>query len=371
MPPGHAPGPVEPVGQDLVEDRVDQRGLARAGHAGDGREHAQGEGDGDVLEVVLAGPDHRDLPALDRPAPLRGHLDGAAPGQVVAGEAVGGVEQSRQGAGVDDPPAPLPGARADVDDPVGRADGVLVVLDDNEGVAQVPQALKGLDEAGVVPLVQPDAGLVEHVEDPDQPRADLGGQADALRLPARQGRGAAGQAQVVQADVDEEAQAGVDLGQDAAGDPLDLAGQMQAGQEVAGLAHGQLAQLGDGPVPHAHGQDLGLEARAAAGRAGHLAHVALVALLGPLRLGLVVLAHDVVERPLEAGGVDPLAPPAVAVLDLDLVVLAAQNGLLGAVGQGPPGGVDVEGELLPQGRQLPGEVLLVARPRGDGALGQG
>ena len=66
--------------------------------------------------------------------------------------------------------------------------------------------------------------------------------------------------------------------------------------------------------------------------AGHLTHVALIALLGPLRLGLVVLAHDVVERALEAGGVDVLAPPPVAVLDLDLVVLTAQNDLLGAVG---------------------------------------
>ena len=66
---------------------------------------------------------------------------------------------------MDDVPAVLTGARADVDDPVGGGDRVLVVLDDDEGVAQVAQAGERLDQAVVVPLVQPDARLVEDVED--------------------------------------------------------------------------------------------------------------------------------------------------------------------------------------------------------------
>jgi hypothetical protein len=78
----------------------------------------------------------------------------------------------------------LAGARADVDDPVGGADRVLVVLDDDEGVAEVAQPDQRLDEPPVVALVQPDARLVEHVEHADQARADLGGQPDPLRLAA-------------------------------------------------------------------------------------------------------------------------------------------------------------------------------------------
>jgi len=65
-------------------------------------------------------------------------------------------------------PAQLAGSGPDVNDPVGRADGVLVMLDDDERVAQVPQSLEGLDESGVVALVQADTGLVQDVEDAHQ-----------------------------------------------------------------------------------------------------------------------------------------------------------------------------------------------------------
>ena len=90
-------------------------------------------------------------------------------------------------AGVDDLAAVLAGAGADVDDVVGDPDGVLVVLDDEHGVAEVAQADQRVDEAVVVPLVQADGRLVEHVEHADQAGADLGGQADALGLAAGQG----------------------------------------------------------------------------------------------------------------------------------------------------------------------------------------
>src|SRR5690606_25094491 len=52
VPSRHVPGAVQLAGQVGVEDVVDQRGLARAGDAGDRGEHAQREGHVDVLEVV-------------------------------------------------------------------------------------------------------------------------------------------------------------------------------------------------------------------------------------------------------------------------------------------------------------------------------
>ena len=81
-------------------------------------------------------------------------------------------------------PAKLACARAHIDHIVGRTDRVLVVLDDDHGVALVAQALQGRDEAVVVALVQPDRGLVQDVEDAHEAGADLGGQADALCLAA-------------------------------------------------------------------------------------------------------------------------------------------------------------------------------------------
>ena len=87
-------------------------------------------------------------------------------------------------------------------------DGVLVVLDDDERVAEVAQPGQRLDEPVVVALVQPDRGLVEDVEHADQPGPDLGGQPDALRLAAGQVPAGAVERQVVEADVEEEASAG-------------------------------------------------------------------------------------------------------------------------------------------------------------------
>ena len=60
----------------------------------------------------------------------------------------------------DDVPAMLAGAGAHVDEPVGRAHHLLVVLDDEHGVAEVAQALERPDQAIVVALVEPDRRLV-------------------------------------------------------------------------------------------------------------------------------------------------------------------------------------------------------------------
>ena len=52
----------------------------------------------------------------------------------------GSASTSSSGPGDDDLAAVLAGARPDVDDVVGDADGLLVVLDDDHGVAEVAQA---------------------------------------------------------------------------------------------------------------------------------------------------------------------------------------------------------------------------------------
>src|SRR3546814_13017033 len=61
----------------------------------------------------------------------------------------------------------------DVDDMIGMADRVLVVLDDDHGVAEIAQPEQRLQQALVVALVQADARLVEHVHHADQTGADL------------------------------------------------------------------------------------------------------------------------------------------------------------------------------------------------------
>jgi len=85
---------------------------------------------------VLASPHDCHLAPILRTSQERGR-DLAATREVGTGEGGRVVEQVRDRARVDDVAAVLPCARADVDDPVGRGDGVLVVLDDDERVAQV------------------------------------------------------------------------------------------------------------------------------------------------------------------------------------------------------------------------------------------
>ena len=58
----------------------------------------------------------------------------------------------------------LASAGSKIDDPVGGADGLLIVLNNEHCVAQIPHLFERAHEAGRIALVQPDAGLVQDVE---------------------------------------------------------------------------------------------------------------------------------------------------------------------------------------------------------------
>ena len=132
-------------------------------------------------------------------------------GEVLAGEAVRVGDDVGVGAGRDDLAAADAGAGAEIDEVVGRPHGVLVVLDDEDGVAHVAQPFEAAQQAVVVARVQADARLIEDVEDADQAAADLARQADALGLAAGKGRGGAVERQIMQADVEQEAEPAADF----------------------------------------------------------------------------------------------------------------------------------------------------------------
>ena len=74
------------------------------------------------------------------------------------------------------------GAGTEVDDIVGSQYCFFIVLDDDNCVASVAQVNQCVEQPLIVALVQADRRLVENVHDADESRADLAGQADALRL---------------------------------------------------------------------------------------------------------------------------------------------------------------------------------------------
>ena len=139
-------------------------------------------------------------------------------------------------------------------------------------------------EPAVVALVQADRRLVEHVQRADQPGADLAGQADALRLATGERAGRARQREVVEADVEQEAEPGVDLLRDPLGDHPVALGELERREELGRLADRHVAHLGDVEVVDRDGERRRLQSGAAARRARHLAHVALVLLAPPVAL---------------------------------------------------------------------------------------
>ena len=235
---GLVAGAIEQPRQRPVENLVDERRLAGAADAGHRRQHAQRNGDVDALQVVGARAFHHDRTARRR-TPRTRRLDAAFAAQVRAGHrSVGSVgpvalEERLRRPLEDDVATVLAGAGPKIDDVVGGADRLFVVLDDDDGVAQIAQPRKRREERAIVPLVEANRRLVEHVEDAGEVRSDLRRQADALPFPARERRGAAAERQVADADVVEEMQAIADLAHDAAGDQVLAVGQFQRIQHLS------------------------------------------------------------------------------------------------------------------------------------------
>ena len=89
--------------------------------------------------------------------------------------------------------------------------GVWIMLDDENGVAEIAETLEDVDEALGVARVQADGGLIQNIERADEMRTQRRGQLDALRFPARESGGQAVEGEVVETDFVEKLQAGANL----------------------------------------------------------------------------------------------------------------------------------------------------------------
>ena len=168
----------------LVQDLVDQGTLARAGnpcHQGQG---SQGDFHIQILEIVFSCPQDLDeIPVAL--APLRRNGDIFRAAQVLPRDGLRHLHDLLRGPHGHDPAAMGTGTRPDIDDMVRRIHRVLVMLHHDERIPQVSQMLERRQEAVVVPLMQPDARLVQDIEHSHKPGADLRGKTDALCLTAR------------------------------------------------------------------------------------------------------------------------------------------------------------------------------------------
>ena len=142
----------------------------------------------------------------------------------------GQLQHTLDAALVHDVAAVAAAARPQVDHMVGHAQHLQVVLDDHHRVAAGEQRLKDIDQLAHVVEMQPDRRVVQDVNGgAAQAAGQLLGQLDALRLAAREDLRALAQAQVAQADIDQDA---------------DLAGQGgDIGEQFAGFAGGQVQDI--------------------------------------------------------------------------------------------------------------------------------
>src|SRR5687767_10446403 len=81
-----------------------------------------------------------------------------------------------------------PGERAQVDDIVCMLDRFLVVLDNQDGIAQIAKHVQRFEQASIVPRMQSDARLVKDIEHPAKLRPDLCRETNSLALAPRKGR---------------------------------------------------------------------------------------------------------------------------------------------------------------------------------------
>ena len=133
----------------------------------------------------------------------------------------------------DDAPAVFARARTQIDNVIGGAHHVGIVLHHHDGVAQVAQFLEDADQPAGVAAMQADGRLVEHIAGAHQPRAQAGGELDALRFAARERRREPVQREVFEADVVQKFQALPDLDQDLLGDRGFFRRELQRVEEIA------------------------------------------------------------------------------------------------------------------------------------------
>lgn len=256
----------EMAADDLGEHLRHQRRFPGTGHARHHRQGTQRYVDGHVVQIV-AGDAAQAQPAVWCARAVTERL--GAPEQVLARGRLRHPLEPGEGAAVQHASAALARTGADVDHPVRPAYDVHVVFHDEQRVAGRLEALQHVKEWFRVGRVQARGGFVEDVDDAEQTRAQLGGDAQPLRLAGRQGRRTAPEAEIPKAQAEQH----VDPGDQVAADPdrglrrLPRPGHRRGGVGLGPPRDGpqqrhdpgqrHRVDLGDGTSGEGHGERLG------------------------------------------------------------------------------------------------------------------
>src|SRR5579859_2824104 len=169
--------------------------------------------------------------------------------------------------------AQFAGARSEVEDIIGCGDGLGVVLDHEDGISQIAQALETFDQPVRVARMQADGRLIKDVERADQLGSQGRGKLDALGFAAGKRGGEAIEREIFEPHLIQEAEPLLNLLQDSIGDGSRFRRQFERVEKLAGLGNGQLADFGNGFSLDAHGASFGAQPRTTTIGAGGIASI--------------------------------------------------------------------------------------------------
>ena len=358
-------GPVQLFGQIFIQDFIDEAALPAAADAGDAGQHAEGNLHVNMLQVVLLRAVNRQI--AGRLPPLFRNGNRLCTAQVLTGQAVRtGFDHLRR-AFRHDVAAMYPGAGTDVHNPVGRIHRFLIVFHDDDRVSQIPHPAQGRDQLRVVPLMQTDARLIQHIHHAHQRTADLRCQADPLGFAAAEGCRAAAERQISEPHVPQEAQSAVNLLHDLRRNHLIAALQIQFAEECPGFQNAHVADLGQALSADRHRPGLRLQALPAAFRADFLRHVFLICLLHDIGGGFVIPPLNGRDHALKGRRVLASAPRTFIGNGDFFIAGAVENGIHALLADPVHGRIHGKAILVSHGGKiLPGHSAVVRIESGHG-----
>ena len=160
------------------------------------------------------------------------------------------------------------------------------MLHHNEGIAQIAQTFHGSNEFVIVPLMQTDAGFVQHIQHAGERTADLSGQTDALAFAAGQGGRAAGQRQIPQSHALQKTQPFLYFLENGRADHLFSLSHLGSLDKFQFLIDALVTEIRNVDATHRHGKAGGFQTLAMAVGAFFAGHHQRDLLLDPLAAGL-------------------------------------------------------------------------------------
>ena len=172
-----------------------------------------------VLQIILRRADDlKEAAGNIRPNPLGRHVDLVVATQIFRRQRFFVGEDFFERTGRHYFPSVQAGARPHVDHMIRPANRLLIMLHHQYRVPQVAQSIKCGEQLLVVTRVQADARFIENIQHTHQPRADLRGQANTLRLTTTESAARTVECQIAQPDIPQKTEPRGDLAYHVSGD---------------------------------------------------------------------------------------------------------------------------------------------------------